>query len=103
MELARDGAALADEEVLADDRLPRVELVAAQLSHARRDLAQPLETQVRAHAVERPQRQRDLADARVAGSLAHAVDRPVDPASAGSHSGYIPGARQAEDLAGVET
>ena len=29
VELARDGAAFADEQVLADDRLPRVELVAA--------------------------------------------------------------------------
>src|SRR5438105_6747252 len=39
VELARDRAALTDEQVLADDGLPRVEFVAAQLPHERRDLA----------------------------------------------------------------
>ena len=77
VELRRDRAGLAPVERLAGHRLPRLELVAGQLAHARRDLADPVEPQVRLDAVERAQRQRDLAEVRVAGALAHPVDRPV--------------------------
>src|SRR5207245_11284206 len=76
VELARDRAALAPEEGLARDRLPRLELVAGKLAHPLGDLADAVEPEVRLDAVERPQGQRHLAEVRVARALAHAVDRP---------------------------
>src|SRR6476659_5240305 len=47
VELARHRAALAPEERLAGDRLPRLELVARQGAHPFRDLADAVELQVR--------------------------------------------------------
>src|SRR5439155_17189327 len=79
VELARDGAALAREEVLADERLPRLERVARDLPYAPRDNAHAVEPQRRLDPVEPAQRERDLRQARVPGALAHAVDRPVNP------------------------
>ena len=79
VELARDRAALAPEEVLADERLPRLERVAGQLADAVGERAHAVEVERRLDAVERAQRERDLAEVRVAGALAHAVDRAVDP------------------------
>ena len=102
MELARDGAALAAEERLAGDRLPRLELVAGELAHALGDLAHPVEPEVRLDAVEGPQRERHLGEVGVAGPLAHAVDRAVDPARAGPHRGDCRGRRQPEVVVAVE-
>src|SRR6266487_5329437 len=102
VKLARHGAALSDEQVLPDDRLPRVELVAAQLPHTRRDLAQPLEAEVRPDAVKSFESQRDLADARVAGALAHPVDRAVNPTRARSDGGHRASGCETEVVVTVE-
>src|SRR5690349_882180 len=82
VELARDRAALAAEERLAGDGLPRLERIAGELADPLRDLAHVLQPQVRLDAVQRAQGERDLAEVRVPGPLAHAVDRPVHPARA---------------------
>src|SRR5215218_8050651 len=102
VELARDGTALAAEERLPGDRLPRLERVARELAHALGDLAQLLQAQVRLDAVQRPQRKRDLAEVRVAGALAHAVDRPVHPARPRPHRGDRGGRGEAEVVVAVE-
>src|SRR5205814_8203461 len=70
VELACDRAALADEEILADDRLPRLELVPGEAAYLVGDLADTAEVEVRAHAVERPKRQGDVAEVRVPRALA---------------------------------
>ena len=102
VELRRDGARLAAEERLAGHRLPRLERVARQLLHARGDVADAVEAQVRLDAVERAQRQRDLAEVRVAGALAHAVDRPVDPGRARAHGRDGGRGREPEVVVAVE-
>ena len=102
VELARDRAALAAVERLAGHRLPRLELVAGQLPHARRDRADQVEPQVRLDAVERAQRQRDLAEVRVAGALAHAVDRPLHVRGARAHRRDGARRRDAEVVVAVE-
>src|SRR6266404_4081666 len=79
VELRCDRAGLAAKKRLARHRLPRLELVAGELLHARRHVAHALELQVRLDTVERAQRERELAEVRVAGALSHAVDRPLDP------------------------
>jgi hypothetical protein len=88
VELAGDGAALAPEEGLADERLPRLELVARELADPLRHLAGAVEAQVRRHPVERVERERDLEEVRVARALAHPVDRPLDPARARLDRGH---------------
>src|SRR5919201_881150 len=102
VELACDGAALAHEQVLAYERLPRLELVAGQRADARRDLAQAVEAEIGADAVEGAQRERHLAEVRVPGALAHAVDRPVDPARAGAGGGDGGGRAEPEVVVPVE-
>ena len=102
VELRGDRPGLAPVQRLAGQRLPRLELVAGQLAHARRHLADAIEPQVRLDAVERPQRQRDLAEVRVAGALAHAVDRPVHVRSAGAHRGDRRRRGDAEVVVAVE-
>ena len=102
MELARDGAALAGEEVLADERLPRRELVAGELTDAARDVPDAVEAQLGLDAVEPAQRERDLGEVRVAGALAHAVDRPLDPARAGPDRRHGRRRREAEVVVTVE-
>jgi hypothetical protein len=87
VELRGDRARLAAIQRLAGHGLPRLELVARQLAHARRDRADPIELQVRLDAVQRAQRQRDLAQVRVARAFAHPVDRPVHVGRACAHCG----------------
>src|SRR6266404_1023264 len=85
VELRCDRAGLAAKKRLARHRLPRLELVAGELLHARRHVAHALELQVRLDTVERAQRERELAEVRVAGALSHAVDRPLDPRRTRAH------------------
>ena len=101
VELRRNGARLAAEERLADERLPRLERRAGKVPDALRYLARPLELQVRVHAVERAERERDLRKARVAGALAHAVDRAVDPCRARVDGGHGSGGGEAEVVVAV--
>src|SRR5205823_12770783 len=77
VELAGDGAALAHEQVLADDGLPGLDGRPGRLANEGRDGTQPVEPELRLDAVQRGQRQRNLAEVRVPGPLAHAVDRAV--------------------------
>src|ERR671923_924453 len=102
VELARDGAALAREEVIAHQRLPRLERVAGEIPDAPRDLAHAVEPQPRLDSVEAVQRQRDLGEVRVSGALAHAVDRPVDPGRARPHGGDRGRRGDAEVVVAVE-
>src|SRR5689334_14005471 len=76
VELARDRTALAPEERLAGEWLPRLERVTGELAHALGNLARSFELQVRLDAVEGVQREGELAEVGVAGALPHAVDRP---------------------------
>src|SRR5207247_7652732 len=50
VELAGDGAALTHEQILADDRLPRLERRPGRLANERRDGAQPVEPELRLDA-----------------------------------------------------
>src|SRR5829696_1351892 len=102
VELARDGRALATEQRLARDRLPRLELVARELAHALGHPTHVVEAEVRLDAVERAQREGDLREVRVAGALPHAVDRPVHPRGAGADGGDGARGRDAEVVVAVE-
>src|SRR5690348_104452 len=102
VELRGDRPRLAAEERVARDRLPRLELVAGQLLHASRHLADAVEAEVRLHAVQRAEGQRDLAEVRVARALAHAVDRPLHPGRAGGNSGGGVGGGEAEVVVAME-
>ena len=102
MELRRDGAGLAAKERLTRHGLPRLERIARQLLHARRDVSHAIEAEVRLHAVERPQRQRELAEVRVPRALAHAVDRPLYPRGARTHRRDGGCRREAEVVVTVE-
>ena len=102
MELARDGAALAREQVLADERLPRFQLVAGELPHPRRHLPDELEPQLSLDPVEAAQGERHLGQARVPGPLSHAVDRPVDPGRTGPNGRDCGGRGEAEVVVAVE-
>src|SRR4051794_7013015 len=87
VELRRDCTGLASKQRLPRYGLPRLERITGQLLHARRDVTDALELQVRLDAVERAQRQRDFAEIRVAGAFPHAVDRSLPPARPGTHGG----------------
>ena len=102
MELARDRARLAREQVLADERLVRLELVAGERAQPFRERPHLLEAEVRLDPVEAAQRERDLGEVRVAGALAHPVDRPLDPAGAGSRRRDRRGRSEAEVVVPVE-
>src|SRR5829696_532164 len=102
VELARDRAALAAEQRVAGDGLPRLERIPRQPAHALRHLAHAVELQVRLDAVECTQRKRDLGEVRVACALAHAVDRPVHPGGAGADGGDGARGRDAEVVVPVE-
>ena len=102
MELARDRAALAAEEVLADERLPRLQLVAGELPDAVGQRPHPGEVERGLDAVERAQGERDLGDVGVARPLPHPVDRPVNPPGSGSNGGDRVRRCQAEVVVPVE-
>src|SRR5262249_10162290 len=102
VELARDCAGLPREQVVADKRLVRLELVAAQLAQPLRERPHALELQVRFDPVEPAERERDLRQVRVAGALAHAVDRPVDPARALTGGSERRSSREPEVVMAVE-
>src|SRR3954447_15408613 len=102
VELARDGTRLATEEIVADERLVRLELVARQRLQSLGESPDALEPQVRIDPVQPAQRERDLRKVRVARALAHAVHGPLDPARAGA-CGCDGGARcEAEVVVTVE-
>ncbi len=102
MELAGDGPGLPPEEVLADERLVRLELVPGERAQALGEAAHELETQLGLDAVEAAQRQRDLREVGVAGALAHAVDRALDPVRAGSYRRDGGGCGETEVVVAVE-
>src|SRR3954451_551128 len=102
VELARDGAGLAAEQVVPDKRFVRLELVARQRLQPLGEGADALEPQVRLDAVQAVQRERDLGEIRVARPLAHAVHGPLDPARACARGGDGGGRRQAKVVVAVE-
>src|SRR5215210_5992392 len=102
VELARDRPTLPREQVFADERLPGLELVARELAHAARDVAEPLEPKVRLRPVQSGERERDLAEVRVSGALAHSVDRAVHPARTGANRRDRRGRGQAKIVVAVE-
>ena len=102
MELARDGAGLPAEQIVADQRLEGLEVVARKLAQSLRERARLVQAEIRFDSVEPAQRQRDLRQVRITRALAHAVDGALDPARAGPHCSERRGRRQAEVVVTVE-
>src|SRR3954451_8547163 len=102
VKLARDGARLAAEQVVADERLVRLELVARQRLQPLGEGTDALQPQVRVDAVQPAQRERDLGEVRIARPLAHTVHRPLDPARARTCGGDGGGGCEAEVVVTVE-
>ena len=102
VELRGDRAGLPAEEVLADERRPRRQRVAAELADAStRPARSPRVGGWSSYAVQRLERERDLAEVCVAGALAHAVDGSVDPVGARPDRGDRAGGRKAEVVVAV--
>src|SRR5437879_6416847 len=87
VELARDSAAFAHEEVFADQRLPGRERIAAGAPDDLRDFAHFAEIERRIDPVKTLERERDLAEIGVAGAFAHPIDGPLNPRSSGTNRG----------------
>jgi hypothetical protein len=87
VELAGDGAAFAHKEILADDGLPRFELMAGGAADESGNFANFPEIEFDGNAIESTESQGDFADVGVAGALAHAVDGGLNPLGAGADGG----------------
>ena len=73
MELTRDGAGFAREQVVADKRFVRLELVSRQSADALGKRTQPVEPEIGLDAVQAAQRERDLAEVGVPSAFAQSA------------------------------
>src|SRR5919201_1200751 len=102
MELARDGARLAPKQVLPDERLVGLELVAGEPAQTLSERTHAIKPEIRLDPVETTEREGNLGQVGIAGALAHAVDRAVDPARSAPPGGRSGGSGESEVVGAVE-
>ncbi len=101
VELGRNRAALADEEVVAGERLVRLEVVAGSPLDECGHLGEAIEAHAGLGVIQGLDGERELGDVHVACPLTHAVDRTLHPLGSGADRGDRPGNGQPEVVVAV--